>query len=134
MRLHRLKLVNFRQHVESELVFGPGVTAIIGPNGAGKTTLLEAIAWALYGSPAVRGGRESLRWNRAPARAPVRVELDFGMGAHEYRVVRGLYQAELYQDGGERPVANSQQEVTAKLERVLGMSREEFFNTYFTNQ
>ncbi len=134
MRLHRLKLVNFRQHVESELVFGPGVTAIIGPNGAGKTTLLEAIAWALYGSPAVRGGRESLRWNRAPARAPVRVELDFGLGAHEYRVVRGLYQAELYQDGGERPVANSQQEVTAKLERVLGMSREEFFNTYFTNQ
>jgi exonuclease SbcC len=134
MRLNRLKLVNFRQHVESELVFGPGVTAIIGPNGAGKTTLLEAIAWALYGAPAVRGGRESLRWNRAPARAPVRVELEFGMGAHEYRVVRGLYQAELYQDGGERPVANSQQEVTAKLERVLGMSREEFFNTYFTNQ
>jgi len=134
MRLHRLKLVNFRQHAESELVFGPGVTAIIGPNGAGKTTLLEAIAWALYGSQAVRGGRESVRWNRAPARAPVRVELDFGMGAHEYRVVRGLYQAELYQDGGEQPVANSQQEVTAKLERVLGMSREEFFNTYFTNQ
>ncbi|MBI2404161.1 MAG: AAA family ATPase, partial [Gemmatimonadetes bacterium] len=42
MRLHRLKLVNFRQHVDSDLTFGPGITAIIGPNGAGKTTLLEA--------------------------------------------------------------------------------------------
>src|SRR5574341_2022030 len=69
-----------------------------------------------------------------PARAPVRVELEFGVGAHEYRVVRGLYQAELYQDGGDGPVANSHQEVTARLERVLGMHRDEFFNTYFTNQ
>ena len=134
MRLHRLKLVNFRQHVDSDLTFGPGITAVIGPNGAGKTTLLEAIAWALYGAPAARGSREFLRWNRAPARAPVRVELEFGVGAHEYRVVRGLYQAELYQDAGDRPVANSQQEVTARLERVLGMHRDEFFNTYFTNQ
>jgi len=134
MRLHRLKLVNFRQHVDSDLRFGPGITAIIGPNGAGKTTLLEAIAWALYGAPAARGSREFLRWNRAPARAPVRVELEFGVGAHEYRVVRGLYQAELYQDAGDRPVANSHQEVTGRLERVLGMRRDEFFSSYFTNQ
>ncbi len=134
MRLHRLKLVNFRQHVDTEINFGLGITAIVGPNGAGKTTLLEALAWAIYGSPAVRGSREFIRWNRAPARAQVRVEVDFGLGAHDYRVVRGLYQAELFLDGGDRPVANSQQEVTARLERVLGMSREEFFNTYFTNQ
>ena len=134
MRLHRLKLVNFRQHVDSDITFGPGITAVIGPNGAGKTTLLEAIAWALYGAPAARGSREFLRWNRAPARAPVQVELAFGVGAHEYRVVRGLYKAELYQDGGDRPVANSHQEVTGRLERVLGMRRDEFFNTYFTNQ
>ncbi len=134
MQLHRLKLVNFRQHAETEIVFGPGITAVIGPNGAGKTTLLEAIAWAIYGAPAARGNRDFIRWNRAPARASVRVELDFALGAHGYRVVRGLYQAELYQDGGERPVANSQQEVTARLERVLGMNRQEFFNTYFTGQ
>jgi len=134
MRLHRVKLVNFRQHVDTEIAFGLGITAIVGPNGAGKTTLLEALAWALYGSPAARGSREFIRWNRAPARAQVKVEVDFGLGAHDYRVVRGLYQAELFLDGGERPIANSQQEVTARLERVLGMGREEFFNTYFTNQ
>ncbi len=134
MRLHRLKLVNFRQHVDTEINFGLGITAIVGPNGAGKTTLLEAIAWAIYGSPAARGSREFIRWNRAPARAQVRVEVDFGLGAHDYRVVRGLNRAELFLDGGDRPIANSQQEVTSRLERVLGMGREEFFNTYFTNQ
>jgi exonuclease SbcC len=134
MQLQRLKLVNFRQHADTDIVLGPGITAIIGPNGAGKTTLLEAIAWAIYGAPAARGNRDFIRWNRAPARASVRVELDFALGHHAYRVVRGLYQAELFQDGGDRPVANSQQEVSARLERLLGMTRQEFFNTYFTGQ
>lgn len=134
MRLHRLRLVNFRQHADTEIVLGPGITAIIGPNGSGKTTLLEAIAWAFYGNPAARGTRDSIRWLGAPARSQVRVEVEFALGAHEYRVSRGLYGAELYQDKGDAPVADSQQEVTARIERLLGMTRTEFFNTYFTGQ
>ncbi|MBI3983292.1 MAG: SMC family ATPase [Gemmatimonadetes bacterium] len=134
MRLHRLKLVNFRQHADAEITFGPGITAIIGPNGAGKTTLLEAIAWAFYGMPAARGGRESLRWNRAPARATVRVDVEFTLGGHDYRVMRALNLAELYQDALETPVVSGHHEVTARVQRLLGMTREEFFNTYFTGQ
>src|SRR5438477_2412749 len=57
MRLHRLRLLNFRQHADTDLVFGPGITGIIGPNGSGKTTLLEAIAWAIYGNAAARGDK-----------------------------------------------------------------------------
>ena len=52
MRLHRLHLVNFRQHRDTDLEFGTGLTGIIGHNGAGKSTLLEAIAWAIYGMDA----------------------------------------------------------------------------------
>ncbi len=132
MRLQRIRLLNFRQHADTEIVFGPGITGIIGPNGSGKTTLLEAIAWAIYGNPAARGDKESIRNLRAKPRSSVRVEMDFGLGAHEYRVVRGLHNAELYQDGA--LVANSLTEVTAKLERVLGMRHDEFFSTYFTGQ
>ena len=99
MRLHRLRLLNFRQHADTDLVFGPGITGIIGPNGSGKTTLLEAIAWAIYGNAAARGDKESIRNLRAKARSSVRVEMEFGVGAHEYKVVRGLHNAELYQDG-----------------------------------
>jgi exonuclease SbcC len=134
MQLHRLRLLNFRQHADTEIAFGPGITGIIGPNGTGKTTLLEAIAWAFYGNPAARGSRDTLRWNRAPARSSVRVEVDFSLGPHEFRVVRGLYNAELFQDRFDQPTATSQQEVSAKVERVLGMTRDEFFNTYFTGQ
>ena len=70
MRLDSLKLTNFRQHARTEIKFESGLTGIIGPNGAGKTTILEAIAWALYGMPAIRGNRESIRFIGAGARAP----------------------------------------------------------------
>jgi exonuclease SbcC len=132
VKLHRLRLVNFRQHADTEIVFGDGITGIIGPNGSGKTSLLEGLAWAIYGNTAARGDKDSIRNLRAKARAAVRVELEFGLGSHEYRVERGLNDAELYQDG--TIVANSIREVTAKVQRVLGMTHDEFFNTYFTGQ
>ena len=134
MQIHRLRLSNFRQHEHTDIEFGAGLTGIIGPNGAGKTTLLEAIAWVMYGMKAARGSRETIRRRGAPPRSRVEVELEFTLGAHHYRVVRGLGWAELYQDGGTTPVANSLDAVTERITRLLGMSRDEFFNTYFTGQ
>jgi exonuclease SbcC len=134
MQIHRLRLVNFRQHEDSELVLGAGLTGIVGPNGAGKSTLLEAIAFAMYGTPAARGTRDSIRRRGAPPRSPVQVELEFALGAHEFRVVRSLSKAELYQDGDPVPIANSLATVTERLSHLLGMTRAEFFNTYFTGQ
>ncbi|MDH3285695.1 MAG: SMC family ATPase, partial [Acidobacteriota bacterium] len=134
MQLHRLKLVNFRQHAATEIDFGSGITAIIGPNGSGKTTLLEAMAWAFYGNPAARGSRDSIRWNRAPARASVRVEVEFSLGGHEFRVARGLYNAEFFQDRLDTPTVVGTQDVSRRVERLLGMTHDEFFSTYFTGQ
>lgn len=134
MRINRLRLVNFRQHANTEIEFGTGLTGIIGPNGAGKTTLLEAIAWAMYGMPAARGNRETLRRRGAPPRARVEVEVDFTLGAHHFRIVRSLNGAELYQDGDPAAIANSIGAVTERVTRLLGMTRDEFFNTYFTGQ
>jgi exonuclease SbcC len=134
MLVHRLRLVNFRQHEDTDLRFGPGLTGVIGPNGAGKTTLLEALAWSLYGTKAARGTVDSIRRRNAPARARVEVTLEFSLGAHRYRVVRSLHGAELYQDDDPTPIADSSGEVTQRLGRILGMTRDEFFNTYFTGQ
>jgi exonuclease SbcC len=134
MRIDRLRLQNFRQHENTEIEFGPGLTGIIGPNGAGKTTLLEAIAWAMYGMPAARGSRETLRRRGASPKARVVVELDFTLGAHQYRIVRSLNSAELYQDGDPSAIANSIGTVTERVTRLLAMTREQFFNTYFTGQ
>jgi exonuclease SbcC len=134
VRLHALRLQNFRQHADSAIEFDTGLTGIIGPNGSGKSTILEAVAYALYGVAAARNTKETIRFARAGARASVRVELDFDLAGHRYRVVRGLTSAELYLDGSDAPIANSIRGVDEFLRRRLGMSREEFFNTYFTGQ
>lgn len=132
MKLQRLRLVNFRQHADTEIAFGDGITGVIGPNGSGKTSLMEAIAWAIYGNPAARGDKDSIRNLRAKARAPMRVELEFSLGNRTYVVERKLNEATLHENG--IVVANSIKEVTARLQRVLGMTHDEFFNTYFTGQ
>jgi DNA repair protein SbcC/Rad50 len=134
VRLTRLTLNNFRQHADTTLELGAGLTGIIGPNGSGKSTLLEAIAWAIYGTPAVRGSRDGIRFHRAAPRSSVRVELAFELGAHRYRVSRGLTSAELFLDGADEPIASGLTSVTDLLRRRIGMTREEFFNTYFTGQ
>ena len=56
----------------------------------------------------------------AGARRRVRVELDFDLAGHRYRVVRGLTNAELYLDGARVPIANSITGVTELLHRRLG--------------
>lgn len=134
MRLLSLRLQNFRQHVDTRIAFERGLTGIIGPNGSGKSTLLEAIAWSLYGTPAARGTRDSIRFARAAPRASVKVELEFELAGHRYRVVRGLTNAEVFLDGGDVPIANTITGATELLQRRLGMTRSEFFHTYFTGQ
>src|SRR5690606_7767239 len=134
MRLVRIHLLNFRQHADTTIEFRRGLTGIIGPNGAGKSTILEAIGWAIYGAAAIRGTNDTLRFSRAPGGSRVQVELVFELAGHEYRVVRTLKSAEVFLDGAKAPVATSLGGVTQYLERRLGMSREELFNTYFTGQ
>ena len=134
MRLISLRLQNFRQHADTRLDFDRGLTGIVGPNGSGKSTVLEAIAWALYGNPAARGTRDGIRFSRAGPRAPVKVELVFELAGHRYRVLRGLSNAEVYLDAGEAPIANTITGATELLQRRLGMTRAEFFHTYFTGQ
>jgi exonuclease SbcC len=132
LKLHSLKLTNFRQHVATDISFGSGITGIIGPNGAGKTTILEAIAFALYAWG--RSTREQMLSIAATGRQAMKVELEFELGRHRYRVVRGRTSAELFLDGDPAPIANSPSSVSERLQRLLGMSREEFFRTYFTGQ
>lgn len=134
MKLKSLKLENFRQHESSYLEFNEGITIINGVNGSGKSTILEAISWAIYGTDAARGNKDSIKFNRAKPRTRVCVELVFEIDKDIYRVIRHLDKAEVYIGENEAPVVTSQQEVTRYLTEKTGMTRHEFFNTYFTGQ
>ncbi|HUI31488.1 MAG TPA: DNA replication/repair protein RecF [Candidatus Acidoferrales bacterium] len=45
MRVKRIQLSNFRNHVDSSLEFSPGVNFITGANAQGKTSILEALSY-----------------------------------------------------------------------------------------
>jgi exonuclease SbcC len=134
MKLKSLKLENFRQHEDSLIEFSDGITIINGTNGSGKSTILEAITWAIYGTDAARGNKDSIKFNKAKARAKVRVELAFALDSEIFRIERFLDKAELYLGENQAPIVTTQQEVTKYLTEKLGMTKDEFFNTYFTGQ
>jgi len=134
VKLERIALENFRQHAFTDVSFHDGITAIIGPNGAGKTSLIEAMGWAIYGASASRGTNDGIRHATAPAGARVRAELTIRLGPHRYRVRRSLSSADVFVDGSEEPAASGVGGATEYLSRRLGMTREEFFNTYYTGQ
>ncbi len=138
MKLVSLDLHNFRQHVDSKIVFSDGVTGIIGPNGAGKTTILEATAWALYGAPAVRGTNDTIRSSVSDGGSKASVELTFELGGQVYRVMRAVdgsgksSTATLDVDG--KPLRSGVTEVGASIARLLGMDYQQFFTSFFTAQ
>ena len=135
MQINRIRLRNFRQHEDTELELGAGLTGIIGPNGAGKTTLLEADrlgdvrdagrARQPRHHPPPRGraagaGRGGARFRARRAPLP-----------HRPRAQRARSST---RTASPLPIANSLGSVTERVTRLLGMTRDEFFNTYFTGQ
>jgi len=45
MRIEKLRLVNWRNYKEEELIFDSGVNVVCGDNAQGKTNLLEAVSY-----------------------------------------------------------------------------------------
>jgi exonuclease SbcC len=134
MELHTLTLRNFRQHANTTIRFDRGLTGIVGTNGSGKSTILEAIAFALYGVQAARGAKDTIKHRGAGPRASVSVTLTFTAGAHHVRIERSLSAASVFLGASDTPVATSLGGATEWIERTLGMTRAEFFTTYFTGQ
>ena len=137
MKLVRLEMENFRQHLSTAIDFTDGVTGVIGPNGAGKTTILEAIAWALYGSPALRGNIDSVRSKAADGGAKATVALTFELGGSLYRVARAVDASKsghAVLEVDSHPMRTGTKEVNAAVAHLLGMDYQAFFTSFFTAQ
>ncbi len=138
MQLISLYLENYRQHKCSEMHFPSGLVGILGANGSGKSTILEAIAWAIYGNErsVVKGGKDTLIWRLAPPRSAAVAELSFAFAGRTFTIRRtqtaDKSYAELQQDG--RTIANSIDAVKSAVFKLLNMTHQEFFNSYFTGQ
>lgn len=76
-------------NVFTEIVFDKHkTTLIVGENGAGKSTILDALSFGLYGKPFRKVNKGQLV-NTVNGKGTV-VELVFGIGKKEYKIVRGI--------------------------------------------
>ena len=118
-----------------------GLYLITGDTGAGKTTIFDAICYALFGEPSGPNRDASMfRSKYAASDTPTEVELTFVHAKKEYRVRRNpeyqrpakkgegmtkqVADAELYLPDGN--VITKVKDVTAKVESILGINREQF--------
>ena len=87
--LLRLKLTNFRKVRSDVMEFTPGINCIRGANEISKTTRIEAIAYALFGSKALRTTLEqTVTWGEDVK--SLMVDLELTSGGIELRMVSTL--------------------------------------------
>jgi len=73
-------------------------TLIVGENGAGKSTMLDALSFVLYNKPFRKVNKPQLL--NSINRKDLVVEIEFNIGSHMYKVIRGLKPSlfEVYQN------------------------------------
>lgn len=159
MRILRLAIAGFgpykgEQHVDFEAFQDDGLFLITGKTGAGKSSILDAICYALYGSvPRYDTGQQRLRSDHCGPDDPSFVELEFTLGAGDrYRVRRSpeyerpkargtgmtvqkpTAQLDRLVDGDWQGVAARPVDVGHELDRILGLSKDQFLQVILLAQ
>ncbi|HEV7978181.1 SMC family ATPase [Amycolatopsis sp.] len=161
MRLHKLEVAAFGPYVRREIVDfdvlgADGLFLLHGDTGAGKTTLLDAIAFALFGVvPGARGEVKRLRCEQAEPDDVTEVVLELTVQGHRLRIVRNPEYQRPKRRGegtttqqakaslswtGEAPDGQPQEgvtridEVARTVERLLGMTADQFFQVVLLPQ
>ena len=113
--IKQLRMKNFRQHLDKTINFTAGVSVIRGLNEKGKTTIFEAIAYAMFGTRALRNGDVS-SWGEP--RDSHEVHLTLEVGGVEYAIKRNKRSAEIRYDG---EFVTGQAPTSEFLAQLLGM-------------
>ncbi|MFG3051753.1 AAA family ATPase [Kitasatospora sp. NPDC048239] len=155
MRLHRLTVAAFgpfagTEAVDFDALAAGGLFLLRGATGAGKSSVLDAVCFALYGD--VPGARRAnrLRSDHADPLRLTEVRLELTLGGRRLEIIRLPEQQRPKKKGtgwtteraqtllrewaadtgdgtpGWRPVSKSHQEAGEEIQRLIGMSREQF--------
>lgn len=121
MWIEKVRLRNYRQHVDRTIDFSPYMNLILGPIGSGKSNILEAMYWGLT-NKSRSGARGNDISQFAASHEPAFVEL---LMRHESRLIklnRGMRPAtkELIIDSG--TAIRKDADIKTELESLLGAS------------
>lgn len=130
MRPLRLELEGFASFKERTVIDFEGVElfALTGPTGAGKSSILDAIVFSLYGS-VPRYDRRAVMPVITQGKLEAKVRLDFTVGDEAYSIARRVRRSGSptcsFERGGQA-VAAGAREVQPEIERVIGLSFDQF--------
>lgn len=138
MRPIRLELQGFAAFRERTVINFEGldIVALTGPTGAGKSTIIDGIVFALYGSVARYGNENLVAPIINSLSSEARVRLDFEIGSVSYTAVRivrrtasGASTKEARLEQADRVVAGTASELTVAVEKLLGLTFDQFTKT-----
>ena len=123
----KVRLKNWKSHLDSEFDFAGGVNALVGINGAGKSSVLDAISFGFFGTFPNhinrKVGLDDAIMSKPVQKDEAEIIVEFFSGGKRYSVLRkikkgkGTIQAEIREDG--RLVEVNPESVTAHIERIL---------------
>jgi exonuclease SbcC len=161
VRLHRLEVAAFgpyrdRETVDFDALGADGLFLLHGDTGAGKTTLLDAVAFALFGVvPGARGQVKRLRCDLADVDMPTEIILELTVQGQRMRIVRSPEYERRKRTGGGTTLQRAKasltrlgtppsgespegitriDDVARTVQRLLGMSAEQFFQVVLLPQ
>ena len=122
----------FRDHTVVDFE-GADLFALTGATGSGKTSVLDAVVFALYGVVPRLADQRQVAPAISQGLAEAKVGLDFLVGGARYTAVRvvrrtkqGASTAEARLEGPAGVLAGTADEVSAEVQRLLGLSYDHF--------
>ncbi|MFH1977933.1 MAG: AAA family ATPase [Candidatus Aenigmatarchaeota archaeon] len=137
----RVRLENWKSHLNTELSFSNGVNCLIGDMGSGKTSVMQGISFALFGTFQGLQSRKvniaDLLMKKPRKQGKATLEVDFVVGKEKYSVKRmitekGTVDAEIRKNGVLLDV--SAKRVTEEVEKALQMDYELFSRAVYSEQ
>ncbi|NIO44216.1 MAG: AAA family ATPase [Candidatus Aenigmarchaeota archaeon] len=138
----KVKLKNWRSHLDTEINFSEGTNCFVGPMGSGKTSVMDAICFALFGTflqlQQKKLKLEDIIMKKPSTRDKSEVTVFFDIGdGNEWTVKRivtkGRSTAELRKNNDlvEGPQSTK---VTSEIERIMKMNYDLFSRAVYSEQ
>src|SRR3989338_2833589 len=140
--ISKVRLKNWKSHLDSEFEFSQGVNGLIGIMGSGKSSVMDSISFALFGTfPHLNSrkiGLDDLIMKKPQQQKEAEVSLELKLNGSTYsvkRVIRegkGTTHAEIRENGkliDVNPVG-----VTSYVEKILGIDYPLFSRAVYSEQ
>jgi len=141
--IRKVKLKNWRSHLESEFTFSSGTNALIGIMGSGKTATMNAICFGLFGTfPEIQSKKlklDDIIMKKPTEKSRAEVEVQFLLNGINYTVRRvvekgkGTTYSEIRENEKLIESPNSQR-VTESIEKILKVNYDLFSKAIYSEQ